>query len=131
MQQSCRTSHITREILYEVNHVERKRLGIAQHSAIMLQSYAEAEVTKAQAIRGAINAWDRDQRNRVEEYNTKLIIALARMRVDRFAEAGAALLLLFAICFVLYVFLILTPTGTLAISLQFLLQRINTTLNHH
>ncbi|KAG5788843.1 hypothetical protein H9Q69_012092 [Fusarium xylarioides] len=45
-------------------------------------------VTKAHAILKAIKAWDRDLRSRVEDYNTKLIIALARMRIVRFAKAG-------------------------------------------
>ncbi|EXL62706.1 hypothetical protein FOCG_01211 [Fusarium oxysporum f. sp. radicis-lycopersici 26381] len=45
-------------------------------------------MTKAKAIEGAIINWDRNERSRVEEYNTKLIIALARMRIVRFAEAG-------------------------------------------
>ncbi|EMT65133.1 hypothetical protein NOF04DRAFT_12400 [Fusarium oxysporum II5] len=45
-------------------------------------------MTKAKAIEGAIMNWDRNERARVEEYNTKLIIALARMRIIRFAKAG-------------------------------------------
>ncbi|KAI1030614.1 hypothetical protein LB505_004145 [Fusarium chuoi] len=45
-------------------------------------------ITKAKAIQGAITRWDRDERFRVEEYNTKVIVALARMRIVRFAKAG-------------------------------------------
>lgn len=48
-------------------------------------------VTKAQAIESTIVNWDKCERARVEKYNTELIIALARMRIVRFAREGTAL----------------------------------------
>ncbi|WKT43257.1 hypothetical protein QSH57_008093 [Fusarium oxysporum f. sp. vasinfectum] len=45
-------------------------------------------MAKAMAIEGAITNWDRNERARAENFNTKLIIALARMRIVRFAKAG-------------------------------------------
>lgn len=43
---------------------------------------------KSTGIRDAITRWDRDERFRAKEYNTKVIVALAWMRIVRFAEAG-------------------------------------------
>ncbi|KAF4332686.1 hypothetical protein FBEOM_13524 [Fusarium beomiforme] len=45
-------------------------------------------MTKAQAIESAILNWDKNERLIVDKYNTKLIIALARMRIVRFAKEG-------------------------------------------
>ncbi|EXA50620.1 hypothetical protein FOVG_03239 [Fusarium oxysporum f. sp. pisi HDV247] len=45
-------------------------------------------MAKAMAIGGAITNWDRNERAGAENFNTKLIIALARMRIVRFAKAG-------------------------------------------
>ncbi|KAF5970708.1 hypothetical protein FBULB1_9587 [Fusarium bulbicola] len=45
-------------------------------------------VTKPKAIETATINWDKREMARVEEYNTKLIIALARMRIVRFAKVG-------------------------------------------
>lgn len=46
--------------------------------------------TKAKAIEAAIVNWDKCERARVEKFNTELIIALARMRIVRFAREETA-----------------------------------------
>ncbi|RKK87723.1 hypothetical protein BFJ69_g475 [Fusarium oxysporum] len=46
--------------------------------------------TKAKAIEAAIVNWDKCERARVEKFNTELVIALARMRIVRFAREGTA-----------------------------------------
>ncbi|KAG7435334.1 hypothetical protein Forpi1262_v002658 [Fusarium oxysporum f. sp. raphani] len=48
-------------------------------------------LTKAAAMEKAIVNWDTRERERVETYNTALIVALARMRILRFVAAGTAL----------------------------------------
>ncbi|CVK93246.1 hypothetical protein FPRO06_02921 [Fusarium proliferatum] len=47
-------------------------------------------MSKDEAVELAITNWDKHERTRVHKYNTELIIALARMRIVRFARDGTA-----------------------------------------
>ncbi|KAM0558589.1 hypothetical protein ACHAPJ_004784 [Fusarium lateritium] len=48
--------------------------------------------TMKKAIKKSILNWDTQERDRVEWYNTRMVVALARMRIHRFAQAGTEIL---------------------------------------